>query len=249
MRKTTLIFLLFTFVFLSAQQKPKTIQIHHNGWSTPYYYYLKHKPISVLNQYYFKASTTQKVVALTFDDGYLPNTSNVMEYLKKNKIPATFFILMGRKVMTKEMFDKYSSPLFEVGMHSFFHDDYRKVTNKKIKTDILFSIQRANSRCKYKKFRYFRPPYGVVNTYATEILKQNNLTGILWSTDSRDWAGLKGQKLVDNVMSDLGCGSIILMHDNINVNDLDLLCKEIKRKGFQIVSMSKMVSYKKEFPN
>lgn len=249
MNKQFLIIILSLFLCFSSVKVLATTQSHHDGWSTLYYYYLRNKPEKTLNQYYFKASTKQKVVTLTFDDGYLPNTSNIMEYLKKNKIPATFFILMGRKEMTKEMFDKYASPLFELGLHSFFHDDYRKVSNKRIKNDILFSIQRANNRCKYKKIPYFRPPYGVVNAYTTDILRQNNLTGILWSTDSRDWAGLKGQKLVDNVMADLGCGSIILMHDNINVNDLDLLCKEIKRRGYQIISMSKMVSFKKDFPS
>lgn len=238
--------LAFITTTLSAQNKQTFTK--HEGWSTLYYYYLKNKPADVLNTYYYKAATSQKIVAITFDDGFVPNTQAIINYLQKNNIPATFFILMGRKNTTAEQMKRYASSLFEIGMHGFRHDDYRKISPEKIETDINLCVKRAANISSNKKIKYFRPPYGVVDSYATKLLTKNHLQGVLWSTDSRDWAGFKKQKLVDNVMKDLGSGSIVLMHDHINITDLDMLCKEITRQGYQIVPLSKLMRYKADQP-
>jgi hypothetical protein len=57
--------------------------------------------VNIHSDFYVKAfckgKTSEKVIALTFDDGPDPSaTPEILEILEKNKIPATFFVIGQR---------------------------------------------------------------------------------------------------------------------------------------------------------
>jgi peptidoglycan/xylan/chitin deacetylase (PgdA/CDA1 family) len=84
-----------------------------------------------------------KTLAITIDDGYKDNYSNVYPVLKEFKIPATIFIAVNNigQIVTSEHFkdavfmswdeikDIALSGLVEIGSHSMSHRDLRKVTD------------------------------------------------------------------------------------------------------------------------
>jgi peptidoglycan/xylan/chitin deacetylase (PgdA/CDA1 family) len=210
----------------------------------PYYKYLKAKPIETLNSFFFKAQTTKKIIALTFDDGPLGNSSKITGLLSKNNVKATFFLVTSN--INAGNIKGYLTKGFELGMHTYKHSNYGKFSLKEKEDDINKCIQIFTSN--KLELKYFRPAYGVIDADIASILKTKNLKGILWSIDSFDWNKVKGQQLIDRIINNLCEGGIILMHDSIDVSTLEKLIVQIKSKGYEIVSLSELLKYKNELP-
>ncbi len=208
--------------------------------------FLSEKPDSVVKSFFYKANTRKKQVAITFDDGVIDNTPELVNYLKANKIPATFFLIM--RSVNQESLRLFDAPLFELGIHTWKHDDFRELTEAQKIAD-MDSCQQALIRLDARhRFAYYRPAYGVIDaTNAREIAKRN-WRGVLWSDESQDWNGLKGDTLVQNTLKNLDRGSIILFHDIISLADLSTICTAIREKGFRIVPLSKLLKRKTLFP-
>ena len=98
------------------------------------------------------------------------------------------------------------------------------------------------------KVKYFRPAYGIIDEYIIDILEKKNLKGVIWSIDSQDWNSYSGEKLVNNIIENLKGGDIILFHDNISLIDLKSVIDAIHRKGYEIVSIDRIMSFERDFP-
>lgn len=99
------------------------------------------------------------------------------------------------------------------------------------------------------QIKYFRPANGIIDKDMAEILRLNNLKGIIWSLDSQDWNRFRGKKLIDNIINNIDNGDIILFHDRIDVSDLKKIIIKIKSKGFKIVSLKNLTRYSSKFPH
>ena len=206
--------------------------------------FLKTVPEEVKKSFYFRTACPSDSVALTFDDGPVNNTREIMDLLKEKNIPAAFFLVCGN--LTVNNAERYKDPLFEAGMHSFAHGDYRKMKAPEIEKDVLLCMER------FKKYglpvNYFRPGYGVINTTLSTVLVKNNLKGILWSVDSFDWDKHKGDRLVRRVTDNLSPGSIFLFHDRVSPGDLRRIIDEIQKRNFKIVSLRTLLVSAPEYP-
>ena len=237
MRQTILILILLTFSnYLLSQD--------FGGLYKGYKNYLGNIPDNTLSDFYFKAKTQEKVVAITFDDGPLRNTQSIISFLKKEKIPATFFLVAQN--ITQNLVNIYNNELFSVGIHTYKHDDFRKLNYLQKEHDINQCLNVFNS---YNlKVKYFRPAYGIIDEDIKVILEKNKLKGVIWSIDSQDWNGYKGEKLLNNIDRNLEGGDIILFHDRISIYDLKSVIELIINKGYEIVSIDKIMTYKNDLP-
>ncbi|HAK11685.1 MAG TPA: hypothetical protein DCO78_06620 [Chitinophagaceae bacterium] len=208
--------------------------------------FLAEKPDSVVKSFFYKANTRKKDVAITFDDGVIANTPELVNYLKANKIPATFFLIM--RSVNQESLRLFDAPLFELGIHTWKHDDFRELTEAQKIAD-MDSCQQALIRLDARhRFANYRPAYGVIDATIAREISKRNWRGVLWSDESQDWNGLKGDTLVQNTLKNLDRGSIILFHDIISLADLSTICTAIREKGFRIVPLSKLLKRKTLFP-
>lgn len=209
--------------------------------------FLAEKPDSVVKSFFYKANTRKKQVAITFDDGVIDNTPELVNYLKANNIPATFFLIM--RSVDQENLRLFDAPLFELGIHTWKHDDFRELTEAQKIAD-MDSCQQALIRLDAShRFTYYRPAYGVIDATIAREISKRNWRGVLWSDESQDWNGLKGDTLVHNTLKNLNRGSIILFHDIIVVSDLATICQAIQERGFRIVPLSKLLKRKSIFPS
>lgn len=171
----------------------------------------------------------------------LKNTLAVSNFLKQNQIPATFFVVAQNiDLLRIDVHELYDTSLFEIGIHTFAHDDYSKFSYDEKNAD----IQRCLLMFKKHKIkaRFFRPAYGIIDKDLRDILRKNNLKGVIWSIDSQDWNGLKGDVLVNKIRANLESGSIILFHDRISVRDLEMAISMIRKQGFKIVPLTHLMS-------
>ena len=99
-------------------------------------------------------ATSNKVVAISFDDG--PNedyTPQFLKILKDSKIKATFFLL-GEKV---KRYPKLTQRIYreghDIGNHSFSHKKYTRLSERSLLVDL------AKSQKAFKEVLGFFPVY------------------------------------------------------------------------------------------
>ncbi|MFA5307216.1 MAG: polysaccharide deacetylase family protein [Candidatus Babeliales bacterium] len=191
-------------------------------------------------------TTDEKVVALTYDDGPRPPTTQaVLEVLAQHHVPATFFLIGRHAELHPALVKKIYSAGHELGNHTYSHPylifkSARYVRNQIEKTD---NIIRS---CGYKKEIYFRSPHGMklfADSWALKKMKRKN---ILFDTVAWDWTSPGVEKIVHNVMKDVHPGSIILLHDGCGdkhdvVEASDIIITRLKEQGYQFVTISELL--------
>ena len=73
-----------------------------------------------------KIDKNKKIIALTFDDGPGPYTSNLVDILKDNKAIATFFMLGKNINIYKDTVLKVHESGMEIGYHSYNHKNFKR---------------------------------------------------------------------------------------------------------------------------
>jgi peptidoglycan/xylan/chitin deacetylase (PgdA/CDA1 family) len=183
-------------------------------------------------------STNSKTVVLSFDDGpHDPNTTRVLEVLKKHDVRVLFFVI-GKNIKGNEAILKRTiSDGHQIGNHSFSHDHWIDVwPTKKVVKDFeacqaLIEIYQTNTRL-------FRPPYGVTNPNIASAVKKLGLQSIGWNIRSYDTSIKDVQKIKQRVLSQLKPGAIILLHDRLDFMPelLEELIPAIKEQGYSFTN-------------
>ena len=90
----------------------------------------------------------------------------------------------------------------------------------------------------------FRPPYGVMNPSLAQAIKKGGYTSIGWNIRSFDTRIKDKQKLTSRIIGQLKPGSIILLHDSMEITAAILpeLIKEIESNGYTITRLDKMLN-------
>ncbi len=198
----------------------------------------------------FRASgpvSTPRAVALTFDDGPWPgSTQAILRILIRKRVPATFF-LIGEQVPSQTSLVKAELAAgMEVGDHSWDHPldpPLAELGTAKIHDEISFThtVEAADGA----DITAFRPPGGSWSDQVVRIAAAQGMRVILWSVDPRDWApGATAKGIVHNVLSNVRPGSIVLMHDgggdrSATVKALPKIIAGIRKRGLKLVEIER----------
>lgn len=195
---------------------------------------------------YTRILTSEKVLALTFDDGPHPEyTPAILNLLEKYNAKATFFcigkMVNANKELTKLIKDKGHT----VGNHSYSHSNFFSMFRKKRVKRELIDTNNLISEVTGAECSYFRPPYGVTNPPIASALKSLSLKVIGWNIRSFDTTAAP-EKVVKRVISQIKPGSIILLHDNRpqTVNILEAILLHTKNTNYRCVSITKDLTLK-----
>ena len=230
----------FFYVFILTFYTNSFSQFSGDGWDLydGYSQYLNKIPKEISEKFIYKIKTKEKKVVLTFDDGPNKNTKQIIDFLVENNIPSTFFLISNQ--INEKNKNLYDNKLIDVGIHSFNHKNFDKLTKEEIESDFKKSI---NIFKKYKlNYKYFRPPYGIINQNMMSTIENFNLKGILWSIDSEDWNLNNMNEIILKSTKNIGPGSIILFHDYINLNTLKKIVSKILDNGYEIVPLSSFIN-------
>jgi peptidoglycan/xylan/chitin deacetylase (PgdA/CDA1 family) len=169
------------------------------------------------SDYYCKvlclADTTEKKIALTFDDG--PDktiTPVILDVLKKHRITAAFFCIGHKAEENPGLIRQIDDEGHIIGSHSYSHHFFfdlfgsRRMISELQKTEsVLYQILN-------KKITMFRPPYGVTNPTLADVLKKMKYHVIGWSLRSKDTV-LQHDRLFERVTNKVKPGDILIFHD------------------------------------
>lgn len=203
----------------------------------------------LLGELVSEVETTEKVVALTFDDGPGVNTKEVLEILEKEEILATFF-LTGAEI---EQYPNEALAIVEagheIGNHSYSHNRMVFKTPNFIQTE-LESTNELIRNIGYEGDIHFRPPYGKKLFLLPYYLEKIGQKTIMWNIEPETHpdVAFSSTKIVDYVTEEIEPGSIILLHvmyesRRESVNALITLIPALKNEGYTFVTVSELLDY------
>ena len=197
-----------------------------------------------------QSKTSEKIVALTFDDG--PNreyTKEILSILENYNVKATFFIIGKNAKINPELVKEIFEKGHIIGNHSFSHPNFIHLSETEIREEI-----KRTSEIIYgiigKRPAFFRPPFGACSPLMVEILREKDYQIITWSATANDWDPAKSaEHIAQDVLRRVGPGGIILLHDggigadrSRTVRALPKIIEELQNRGYRFVSLSNLLN-------
>jgi len=200
-----------------------------------------------------RIKTTDKVVAITYDDGpNPPYTDQILQVLHDLDVKATFFVLGKELEKHPEYVEKIASQEHDIGNHSWSHEQliFKSPTfikNEIYKTDTLIKS------LGYQKAIHFRAPYGRKLFILPWILSSQNRTHILFDVAPDDWECPSVDVIVSRVMQNVKPGSILLFHDGCGddggcndrsqtVQATRIIIEKLTADGYNFLTVSQLLA-------
>ena len=166
--------------------------------------------------------TARRLVTLTFDDGpFLETTPVVLKLLARHKIHATFFVLgqyldgdLPRDRATRRLLVRIEKEGHLIGNHTHDHLNLSNITHNQALDQIdrgAASIERATG----KKTMLFRPPFGELDEFGRQAIKDRGLDIMLWSVDASDMTRTDSHQMFKELSQQLEYkeGGVVILHD------------------------------------
>ncbi|MFL6660348.1 MAG: polysaccharide deacetylase family protein [Massilia sp.] len=195
-----------------------------------------------------RVDTTQKVVALTLDDGPTPGyTEQALAILNKQGVKATFY-LVGQDVEKHPLETRaIIAAGHEIGNHSYSHQRMVFVSREQVANE----IERTDTALRaagYSAPLTFRPPYGKKLWELPSYLKQRGMTSVTWDVEpeSRSKVATSAANITAFVANEVSPGSIVLMHVMYparaeSLKALPAVITALKAKGYTFVTVSELL--------
>ena len=184
----------------------------------------------------WRIPTQEKEVYLTFDDGPIPEmTPWVLEQLAAYHAKATFFCVGENIEKHPEVFAQVKADGHSVGNHTYSHLNGWASENIPYFHDVRHCANLTESML-------FRPPYGRLKPKQAQFL-QRHYRIVMWDVLSGDFdPNLSPQACLDNVIKNVGPGSIVVFHDSLKAKDkleyvLPRVLEHFSAEGYQFQAL------------
>ena len=208
-----------------------------------------------------KYGKVKKQVILTFDDGPDPDyTPQILDILKKEKVPATFFIVGLQAEDNISLLERIYNEGHEIGNHTFTHPNIATISYDRALAE-LESTRLLIESVTGRSTILFRAPYNADAEPTTEselkpiaISKKENYYTVGESIDPNDWqVGTVADSIVKRTIEQYNANpdkGIILLHDaggnrQETVKALPRIIKYFKDKNIQFITVAQLLGKSK----
>ncbi|GAB4008012.1 polysaccharide deacetylase family protein [Nocardioides ultimimeridianus] len=186
------------------------------------------------------------LVALTFDDGPVPGTTeHLVRILQHLGVRATFFMVGYRVAAAESTVRTVADAGFAIGNHTWAHRDLALQSASDARVALL-RTQRALRRAGVGTGHLMRPPYGALDSTARHVIRDLGLVPVLWTVDSLDWQSGSATRIAHRILSALrpGPDNIVLQHDGvdrspISIRAVPLVVRTARRRGYCFVELDR----------
>ena len=182
-------------------------------------------------------------IALTIDDGPHPTyTPKLLQILKQNSIPATFFVVGERAEQYPDLIRAEVAGGHEIGNHTYDHVSLIKIPPEYIDTEIE-ACGEVIKQITGKSPHLFRPPGGEYNRAVAEAAEALGYKMILYSDDPGDYADPGTGVIETRTLDTISDGGIILLHDGSaqTLIILPQIIQRLKARGFRFVTVDTLL--------
>ena len=184
-------------------------------------------------------------MALTFDDGPSGTyTPQILEIFAENNARCTFFVLGGLVGKHKQLLKRAEEGGHEIGIHSWWHDDYTGLSSSAIRSDIARSRSAIDAAID-GPVRWVRPPYGAVNARVRGAISDAGYRVAMWSIDPRDWQSPGSSVVAQRILSRAKDGAVVVLHDGGGgragtVAAMRTVVPALIARGYELVTLSEL---------
>ena len=200
---------------------------------------------------------TRPMIALTFDDGpHNSRTQKIVDELNKYGYHATFFVVGNR--VDGSAYNGGAALQYavdagnEIGIHGYTHEVYyNKCTDAEFEDELTRTREAIEQRVPGYQVKLMRPIGGAITAERVEACPYSVIN---WDIDSEDWrykargesdelAAGNVDTIVENVMSQVHEGGIILMHD-LYENTYEatvIILQRLNEQGYRVVTVSELL--------
>jgi peptidoglycan-N-acetylglucosamine deacetylase len=191
------------------------------------------------------AGSQHKEVALTFDDGPGPYTTDVLRILVRQHAPATFFEVGVEERYFHAATAEIVARGYPIGDHTETHAPMSELKRRLQQSELL---KDADAIGDYgAPFpRLFRPPYGMWNHTTLALLHKYRMLMVLWSVETGDYQQPGVSAIVQRTLDAARPGAIILLHDaggnrSQTVAALPQIILALRRRGYKLVTVPRLL--------
>jgi peptidoglycan-N-acetylmuramic acid deacetylase len=192
---------------------------------------------------YYLGDINEKVIYLTFDEGYENGfTPAILDILKEKQVPAAFFMTKSYIQSRPDLAARIVEEGHVAANHSVTHPSLPDLSDEDIIYEIEETARYFEEATGYRMQSFFRPPRGEYSERSLYLTKQAGWDSVFWSYAHRDWLvdEQPGKTVTYNrVMDNLHPGEILLLHavSESNTQALPDLIDAIRALGFEFRSL------------
>lgn len=192
--------------------------------------------------------TSEKRLALTFDDGPNPHvTPKLLDILQAKDIAATFFVV-GRRVRRHgDLVAQTAAAGHEIGNHGDHHVPLSVLPTRLIRRELTVCGDLV-AEVTGRRPRFMRPPMGWFNQRVLQVAQDSGLQPVIGSVHPQDSRRPGIGAILRRLRRGIGPGAVIILHDGgwrIGVDRsqtlaaVDVITDELLEAGYRFETMGK----------
>jgi peptidoglycan/xylan/chitin deacetylase (PgdA/CDA1 family) len=189
---------------------------------------------------------TGPAVALTFDDGPTAGADPLLDYLRANRVPATFFLTGSGTAEHPEVARRLVADGHELGNHTYSHRPMILRSPSFIRSE----VERTDSLIRAAGHAgpiFFRPPYCKKLVGLPLYLRDTGRLTITFDVEpeSDPDVASDADRIVEHVLARARPGSIILLHPWYRANEptrraVPRIVEGLRARGFELLTVREL---------
>lgn len=171
----------------------------------------------------YRGSTKLRQIALTFDDGPSEGSLQLLDYLAKEDVKATFFQCGMNVERHPQIARRIAAAGHELSNHTYSHPHLPPRLNERVdykSPEFIYHefarTQRIIEDAAGVLPRLLRAPYGLRWFGLRAVQKHFSLLGVMWTVIGHDWEW-PAQRVSELVLAKAAPGGIVCLHDGRDV--------------------------------
>ena len=203
----------------------------------------------------YTAQPSDKVIALTFDDGPWPETTNqILDILEQNGAKATFFTIGNQIAEQPDAVKRAAQMGCQICTHSWDHAagtgggvDLTKMSPTEQVEEVQKGYKAIADVIGEEPSHVMRAPGGNFHDEIITNLWDYVDAEIGWDVDTEDWSR-PGVEAISNMIMSVKPGQVILMHDGggereQTVEALRQCLPKLVEEGYSFVTINELLAY------
>ncbi len=192
----------------------------------------------------FRGNARLREIALTFDDGPVPeDIEPILRILKEEGVSATFFVVGDRVKEFPHLARQIIEEGHEIGNHSMSHPRLVTLANEGIVEELSECEDAILEATGIETLKLFRPPGLRCDDRVLRIAQKKGYITVHGDITANDYRGSSGGNIEELVTRKIRPGCIVLLHMIPETAEaLPEIIRHAKESGYRFVTIPEMMS-------